>query len=262
MSANKSIRYGQDWNREEQILALYLYCQIPFKRTKANNPEVIKLANLLGRTPSSVARKLGNFGAFDPLLAAQGIVGLAHGSKTDEEVWNEFRNNWEKLVSESEKLLEKFKASPSAPENEEIISVKIPTGETERIASVKQRIYQDFFRRSVLSSHNNRCCISAVETPQLLVAGHIIPWSKNKEHRLNPENGLALCVLFDKAFDCGLMTIDEQFKVVYSKRIKNSTNDFVKCAFLKYEGQKISLPNRFCPRQEFLIWHRENLFVG
>lgn len=254
-------KYGTLWTRDEQILALYLYCQIPFKKTKANNPEVIKLANLLGRTPASVARKLGNFGAFDPLLAAQGIAGLAHGSKADEAIWNEFRNNWERLVSESEKLLAKFHAKPSSQEQEEIIAVQIPTGETEKKTLAKQRIYQDFFRRTVLSSHNNRCCISAVETPQLLVAGHIIPWSVSKEHRLNPENGLALCVLFDKAFDRGLMTIDEQFKVVCSKGIKSSTNSFVKSALLSYEGRKITLPMRFCPRQEFFRWHRENLFV-
>jgi putative restriction endonuclease len=255
-------KYGTLWTRDEQILALYLYCQIPFKKTKANNPEVIKLADLLGRTPASVARKLGNFGAFDPLLAALGISGLAHGSKSDEIVWHEFRNNWERLVSESEKLLEKFHADPSVPEKEEIIATKIPTGDTEKKILTKQRIYQDFFRRSVLSSHNNRCCISAVEIPQLLVAGHIIPWSESKEHRLNPENGLALCVLFDKAFDRGLMTIDEQFKIVYSRQIKSSTNVFVKSSILVYEGRKITLPNRFCPRQEFFQWHRENWFVG
>ena len=255
-------KYGTLWTREEQILALYLYCQIPFKKTKANNPEVIKLANLLGRTPSSVARKLGNFGAFDPRLAAQGISGLAHGSKSDEEIWNEFRDDWERLVSESEKLLEKFHAKLSTSEKEEIIAIKIPTGDTEKKILAKQRIYQDFFRRSVLSSHNNRCCISAIEIPQLLVAGHIIPWSKSKEHRLNPENGLALCILFDKAFDRGLMTIDEQFKVVYSKQIRSSPNVFVKSSILIYEGRKITLPNRFCPRQEFFQWHRENLFVG
>ena len=255
-------KYGTLWAREEQVLALYLYCQIPFQKTKANNPEVIKLANLLGRTPASVARKLGNFGAFDPRLAAQGISGLAHASKGDEAIWNEYRNNWERLVSESEELLAKFRAKPSIPEREEIIAIKIPSGETEKKGVVMQRVYQDFFRRSVLSSHSNRCCISAVEIPQLLVAGHIIPWSESKEHRLNPENGLALCVLFDKAFDRGLMTIDEQFKVVYSKRIKISANDFVKSALLAYEGQKITLPNRFCPRQEFFCWHREKLFIG
>lgn len=255
-------KYGTLWTRDEQILALYLYCQIPFKKTKANNPEVIKLANLLRRTPASVARKLGNFGAFDPLLAAQGISGLAHGSKADEAIWNEFRNNWERLVSDSEKLLEKFHAKPSTPEKEEIIAIKIPTGETEKRVLAKQRIYQDFFRRSVFSSYNNRCCISAVEIPELLIAGHIIPWSESKEHRLNPENGLALCVLFDKAFDRGLMTIDEQLRVVYSKLIKNSTNAFVKSSLLIYEGRKIMLPNRFCPRLEFFQWHRKNRFVG
>ena len=255
-------KYGTLWSREEQILALYLYCQIPFKKTKANNPEVIKLANLLGRTPASVARKLGNFGAFDPLLAAQGIIGLAHGSKGDEAIWNEFRNDWGQLVSESEKLLEKFHATPSISGKEEIIATQIPTGETEKRILTKQRIYQDFFRRTVLSSHNNRCCISAVEIPQLLVAGHIIPWSECKEHRLNPENGLALCVLFDKAFDRGLMTVDEQFKVVYSKQIRRSTSVFVKSSLLIYEGNKITLPNRFCPRQEFFRWHRENLFIS
>jgi putative restriction endonuclease len=255
-------KYGTLWTRDEQILALYLYCQIPFKKTKANNPEVIRLANLLRRTPASVARKLGNFGAFDPLLAAQGISGLAHGSKADEAIWNEFRNEWEQLVSKSEELLGKLHAKPSTPEKDEIIAIKIPTGDTEKKVLTKQRIYQDFFRRSVLSSHNNRCCISGVETQQLLVAGHIIPWSENKEQRLNPENGLALCVLFDRAFDCGLMTIDDQFKVVYSKQIKNSANAFLKTSLLIFEGRKITLPNRFCPRPEFFQWHRENRFNG
>lgn len=255
-------KYGTLWTRDEQILALYLYCQIPFQKTKANNPEVIKLADLLGRTPASVARKLGNFGAFDPLLVAQGISGLAHSSKGDEIIWHEFRNNWERLVSESEKLLEKFHAEPAIREEEVIIATKIPAGDTEKKILTKQRIYQDFFRRSVFSSHNNRCCISAVDIPQLLVAGHIIPWGESKEHRLNPENGLALCVLFDKAFDRGLMTIDEQFKVAFSKQIRSSTNVFVKSSILVYEGRKITLPNRFCPREDFFRWHREHLFVG
>ena len=55
------------------MLAFHTYCQIPFAKTKASNPDVISLAELLGRTPSSVARKLGNFGAFDPMLAEKGI---------------------------------------------------------------------------------------------------------------------------------------------------------------------------------------------
>ncbi len=47
----------------------------------------------------------------------------------------------------------------------------------------------------------------------LLVASHIIPWSRNEEHRLDPLNGIALNSLHDKAFDAGLITFDENFRL-------------------------------------------------
>ncbi len=87
-------RYGQLWARDELILAFDLYCRIPFQKTKASNPKVQELAALLGRTPSSVARKLGNFGAFDPELQRKGISGLVHASNLDKEIWDEFHQNW------------------------------------------------------------------------------------------------------------------------------------------------------------------------
>jgi putative restriction endonuclease len=79
-------RYGQSWNREELILAFDLHCRIPFQQTKAGNPKVQELAVLLGRTPASVVRKLGNFGAFDPELQQKSITGLVYASKLDKEV--------------------------------------------------------------------------------------------------------------------------------------------------------------------------------
>lgn len=91
-------RYGTTWNREELILAFELYCRIPFQKTKANNPEVIDLARIIGRTPASVARKLGNFGAFDPALQNLKIKGLTHNSKMDREIWHEFHADWNGLT--------------------------------------------------------------------------------------------------------------------------------------------------------------------
>ena len=52
--------------------------------------------------------KIGNFGSFDPELKKRGIVGLGNTSKLDENIWNEFNNNWEKLAYESELLIAKF----------------------------------------------------------------------------------------------------------------------------------------------------------
>ena len=83
-------RYGVLWSRDESILAFELYCRTPFQKTKANNPAVRELASVLGRTPASVARKLGNFGAFDPALQRVDIKGLTHTSRLDKEIWDEF----------------------------------------------------------------------------------------------------------------------------------------------------------------------------
>ena len=47
-------RTGIKWSREEIILAFDLYCRTPFGKISQGNPEIIKLAQLLGRTPGSV----------------------------------------------------------------------------------------------------------------------------------------------------------------------------------------------------------------
>ena len=47
------------WTKEETVLALALYCKIPFGKIHKNNPQVIELSKLLGRTPASVSMKMG-----------------------------------------------------------------------------------------------------------------------------------------------------------------------------------------------------------
>ena len=185
-------KYGSLWSREKSVLALYLYCQIPFAKTKANNPEVIRLAKAIGRTPASVARKLGNFGAFDPLLAAQGISGLSHSGKGDKAVWDEFRHHWEGLVAESNRILaalpEDFPAADLENSNSSDSHVIArPSGPTTTNANVAIRLCQAFFRRTVLSSYESSCCICELEFPALLTASHILPWATSEEHRVTPD---------------------------------------------------------------------------
>jgi len=134
----KPARDGKDWSREESILAFDLYCRTPFSKTKANNPEVIRLAHALQRTPASVARKLGNFGAFDPELKKQQISGLIHTSKLDKAIWNEFNSDWGKLVIEADRIRQQVTGQSLSDEPEQ------PTpaicGPTERATTAKQRI--------------------------------------------------------------------------------------------------------------------------
>jgi hypothetical protein len=81
---------GRRWNEEEVKLALDLYRHIPFGLMHRRNPDVIKLANLIGRTPSAVAMKLGNFASLDPKITETGRRGLDQSSALDKRVWADF----------------------------------------------------------------------------------------------------------------------------------------------------------------------------
>ena len=73
-------RTGIKWSREETILAFDLYCRTPFGKISQGNPEIIKLAHLLGRTPGSVGLKMHNLAHYDPELQKRNVTAMAHGS--------------------------------------------------------------------------------------------------------------------------------------------------------------------------------------
>ncbi len=137
--------------------------------------------------------------------------------------------------------------------------INIPNGKTSE-SLIKTRVNQNFFRRMILSSYNSKCCITGLPIEKLLVASHIIPWVKDTQNRLNPQNGLCLNALHDKAFDIGLITIDKLYRVVVSSEIRNLNSTHTKM-ILNYEGITMAMPNRFIPNQEFLSYHREKIFI-
>lgn len=252
------------WTREETIVAFNLYCKIPFGKINKSNPDVIRLANIIGRTPSSVGMKLGNLGRFDPELRKRGVGGLTQGSKMDEVVWNEFHGNWDALAYESERLLLQFQKSDEAAFAKDVAEIPLPIG-LDSVQSVKVRVNQRFFRSAVLSAYDYKCCITGLELPSLLIASHIKPWKESnpETERTNPCNGLCLSALHDKAFDVGLMTISVDFEIRFSKAIHDALpQNIVRDYFLCYEGKKIIKPQRFLPLQSALEWHNTNVFVG
>lgn len=247
------------WTREESILAINLYCKLPFGRLHRLNPEIIHLANLIERTPSSVAYKLVNYASLDPSLQSRGIKGASNSSKLDKSIWNEFYNNWEELPYKSEKLLSKFEKK-SIEELHNIDVNKLPKGKT-REQVVKVRVNQSFFRSSILASYNSTCCITGINQSELLIAGHIKPWSLDEQNRLNPRNGIAINALHDKAFETGLITITTDYKVKVSKVLMNQKRtDSLEKYFLQYNNKDIFLPSKFLPDVKFLKFHNENKF--
>lgn len=243
---------AQNWTREQTIIALSVYCKIPFNRASNTNPEIVAAANIIGRSPVAVKMKVGNFGSFDPELKARGIVGLTNSSKLDEEIWNEYSKDWERLAYDSEIIKAHF-LNQGVESNDEM---RIPVGE-EREVIVRQRINQTFFRSAVLTSYNNRCGITGLASCELLEACHIVDWATDIENRLNPSNGICLNVLFHRAYDKNYIGITPDYQVLISDRLfeENVENAKVRSFFLQYHKKTMYLPDRFMPNKELLAMH-------
>ncbi len=241
-----------NWTREELIKALELYCVIPFGRIHKGNPAIISLANVIGRTPSSVGLKLANFAAIDPTLDRKG---LSSHSKLDKQIWNEFFNDVSSVLlgnRANPQNIQYVYIQPEALEVRQDIGV-------DRVTRVRLR--QQFFRKTILEDYESKCCITDLPVEKLLVASHIKPWAEDESNRVNPHNGLLLNALHDKAFDRGLITIDQDNRVVVSQELKHREPKAANY-ISNTEGKVIRLPTRFKPKQEFLEYHRNNIFVA
>ncbi|MFM9838830.1 MAG: HNH endonuclease [Cyclobacteriaceae bacterium] len=249
-----------NWTREQTIVALRTYFSVPFNKANNSNQEIISTSKIIGRGINSVKMKIGNFGSLDPELAKRGIVGLSGASNLDREIWNEFSNDREKLAFESTAFIAKF----SKKRIEDIIDLKeieIPVGK-ERLVLLKTRVNQSFFRDSILGIYDSKCCITGLAIPKLLVASHIVPWADDAKNRLNPENGLCLNSIHDKAFDKGFITVTTDYKVKLSKAILDfQKEEIIKKFFKEFEGIKIKMPERYFPSKNFLDYHYAEIFI-
>ncbi len=246
----------RNWTRNEVILAFELYCTIPSSKVTANHEAIVALANLIGRTPNAVKLKMQNFKTYDPSYTSDGRVGLSHGSKLDKEIVEEFAENWDEMVIEAENIKESLGVKSKIGTTK-----KIPQG-YDKVRLVKTRVGQSFFRDSVLSAYDSRCCVTGIELPELLIASHIKPWlaSSDSGEKTNPQNGLCLNAFHDSAFDKGFFTITADYKILVSREIIKSENEVLSDWLNSYNGKSIIMPNRFTPRKDFIEYHNDLVF--
>ena len=255
---------GTKWTRYELLAALHLYCRLPFGSIHSDNPEVIRYANAIGRSPSSLAMRLANIASIDPVITSSGRKGLPGGVSRDlRTLWDYMNGAWYAFVAESLQALDELgivTESKSVPKEDED-NGSDNSGENYTIQTTARR-GQDFFRSTLLSAYNQRCCITGLSAPRLLIASHIIPWHIDVQNRLNPRNGLLLSVLHDQAFDNGMITISNDYKLMVSPfALSTFAEDaFFSSTVIAYQGQSIRLPEKFMPDREFLAYHRKHIF--
>ena len=113
----------------------------------------------------------------------------------------------------------------------------------------------------VLANYENKCGLTGIDIPELLVASHIIPWSANEHERLNPENGICLSSLYDKAFDQGLISFDDNSKILFSEKLeKNLGKTYYEMYFATVKDRSLIVPRKYHPNPLFLEWHRDCVF--
>lgn len=128
---------------------------------------------------------------------------------------------------------------------------------------IEARQQQSLFRQKVLSAFATSCAVTGITEPALLVAGHIIPWAKRKETRLDPANGLCLSPLLDKLFEGGYFTLTDNLIV---KVASTKTSKGLATILKSIDGKILAHPHESREqgerRRRHLRFHRRNIFRG
>ena len=93
---------------------------------------------------------------------------------------------------------------------------------------------------------------------ELLIASHILPWRSHEAERLNVRNGIALNRLHDAAFDQGLISFDDELRMILSPKLRGVLpQQSVSHYFESCEGKALELPvDGIPPDALFLSKHR------
>jgi len=255
-------RNNRLWTRDEFILVLNLYFKLPFGKMHTRNPEIQNLAELMNRTVNSVAIRLVNFAACDPDLQSRGIKGMQAGKKQCQPYWDEFEDQREELLFESERILANLQNQTIEDKYKAIIGDISNMRGKDKIREIKTRVNQNIFRTALLNIYEGKCALTGIEQKELLLASHIIPWKDNIKERLNPRNGICLSALYDKAFDCGLISFNNQYRTILSPRLKEyNTKEYYNLYFGSIEGRELHIPyEEYKPETRFLEYHRDCIF--
>lgn len=259
----------QLWTREEFMLVMNLYTKIRYGQFNVNNSEVQKLASLIGKSPGAVAYKLVHFAGLDSFHKERGIKGLANPGIKAIAIYNEFQENWNEMLYESEVLLAKAQNTTveknffSEKELEKIEEHKIGDKkglDVKRL--VKTRVNQTLFRKIVTNNYSNTCAICGINLPELVIASHILKWSENENERLNPTNGICFCNTHDRAFELGFIGINTDYNILISKKLKEiSDKKTLELVFYRHEKTKLIMPDKYFPNKLYLDIHCQNRFI-
>ncbi len=119
------------------------------------------------------------------------------------------------------------------------------------------------FKRQIPLLYKNACAISGLQinatiNVSLIDACHIIPFSNSYDDTVT--NGISLTPTLHRAFDRGLISIDDNYKIIISNKFKEEKQS--QYSIIQFKNKEIFLPenSKFYPSLENLKWHREKVY--
>ncbi len=156
----------------------------------------------------------------------------------------------------------KFRLSDYARQQEDTIFSEIKKVQndsvlstTEREAIIKARVGQGLFRKKLIEYWQG-CSISTFSHYDLLIASHIMPWKEaNNRQRLDVFNGLLLLPNYDKLFDKGYISFQDNGRIIYSRYIDDSDRRLLNM------DNSIHLVRLEDEHKNYLKYHRDNCLM-
>ena len=177
--------------------------------------DVRKHLGVLGSSPSIQIRQ--------PALEKAQINGIAPHFKGEEEVafavkpayMGTYLDNMEDIhaCGSSEATLGILKKICQDPEsvNDQDIREKVPESRRYAVVSTRKALREVNFRNRVLTAYSNACAMCGIQL-NLLDAAHILP-AAHPDSTDETSNGIALCTLHHRAYDCGMVTFDAAYQI-------------------------------------------------
>ena len=125
---------------------------------------------------------------------------------------------------------------------------------------IRPRLGQGAFRVVVMEAYRRRCAVTGAKVLPVLDAAHIKPFSANGPNVVN--NGLFLRQDLHTLFDRGYITIDRDYRVVVSRRLKEDFDNGQE--YYVYHGKPLTVLPKADerPHESFIEWHNEHVFLA
>jgi putative restriction endonuclease len=169
---------------------------------------------------------------------------------------------------ERKRLLQAINLSREAMKYEHLLIAEagVPYGAEKPKEKIrfKEKVREAGFRHVIMAIYNFTCSVCkmrilTLEGASVVDAAHIIPFSVSANDDIR--NGIALCKLHHWSFDEGLLSIDENYRVLTTPLL--SAQRPTEWLLTELRNKQIVLPQNetLYPAQEALHYHRENKFL-